>query len=52
MGVPDPAKFKGSEIEIKEYFQKTFLNLEKKTKAFIEDFKNKNFVDLSVLKDL
>ena len=49
--VPDPAKFKGSEIEVKEYFQKTFLNLEKKTKAFIEDFKNKNFLDLSVLKD-
>ena len=39
-GVEDPAKFKGSEEEIENEFQRIFKILEKRTHAMVEKYNN------------
>ena len=51
-GVEDPAKFKGSEEEIENEFQRIFAILAKRTHAMVETYKKDQELNIQKLKDI
>ena len=51
-GVEDPAKFKGSEEEIENEFQRIFAILAKRTHAMVEIYKKDLELNIQKLKDI
>ena len=51
-GVEDPAKFKGSEEEIENEFQRIFAILAKRTHAMVETYKKDLELNIQKLKDI
>ena len=51
-GVEDPAKFKGSEEEIENEFQRIFAILAKRTHAMVETYKKDQELNIQKLKEI
>ena len=51
-GAEDPAKFKGSEEDIENEFQRIFVILAKRTHAMVETYKKDQELNIQKLKDI